>query len=197
MRFEQSEELSVSLCDLSGAIHADDVAVIRSDLNHNASFVPLPRSIAMLVLDYDMIACFEGRELSGASGQPVLHAELSVTVRLGSGVCCLSPVLSQPELAGLERERVPHCSAKHNLSRTEACDGAGCVPVHQNSLDELVSVQGPGLGGVASNDPLGMLNSKLRPLVSPGIVSRGHSVNDTPLRAEVLKQFRCENFCSV
>ena len=30
--------------------------------------------------------------------------------------------------------------------------------------------------------------------ILPGIVSRGHSVNDTPLRAEVLKQFDVKTF---
>ena len=66
---------------------------------------------------------------------PVSWAE-AATVSLGSGIRSLSPVLSEVEFAGLERERISNCSAKHDLSGAEAGDGAGVVPVHEDSLHD-------------------------------------------------------------
>ena len=124
----------------------------------------------MLVLDKDVVAWFQWRKLPGAPRECFLHGELSVTVSLSLIVSGLAPILSESELAGLERERVPDSSAEHDLGGAEAGDRAGSVPVHQDGPDQLVSVEGPGLRGVASNDPLSMLDSKLRSLVSSGIV---------------------------
>ena len=63
-----------------------------------------------------MIADLERMKKFCPSRKFVLHGELSVTVSLGSGICSLSPVLSEMELAGLERERISDGSAEHNLS---------------------------------------------------------------------------------
>ena len=103
-----------------------------------------------------------------------------MTVSLGPGIRSLSPVLSEVEFAGLERERISDCSAKHDLSGAEAGDGAGVVPVHEDSLDELVGVESPSLRGISSDQPFGVLDSQLSSLVSSRIVSCGDSVDDPP-----------------
>ena len=59
------------------------------------------------------------------------------------------------EFAGLERERISNCSAKHDLSGAEASDGAGVVPVHEESFHDFVGVEGPGLRDVSPDQPLG------------------------------------------
>ena len=91
---------------------------------------------------------------------PVSWAE-AATVSLGSGIRSLSPVSSEVEFAGLERERISDCSAKHDLSGAEASDGAGVVPVHEDSLDNLVGVESPSLRGISSDQPLGVLDGQL------------------------------------
>ena len=127
-----------------------------------------------------MIANLERMKKFCSARKFVLHGELSVTVSLGSGICSLSPVLSEVEFAGLERERISDCSAKHDLSGAEAGDGAGVVPVHEDSLDNLVGVESPSLRGISSDQPLGVLDGQLSSLVSPWVVSCGDSVDDPP-----------------
>ena len=105
----------------------------------------------MLVLDKDVVAWFQWRKLPGAPRECFLHGELSVTVGLGSGICSLSPVLSEVELAGLERERISDGSAEHNLSGAEAGDGTGIVPVDEDGLDELVCVESSSLREISSD----------------------------------------------
>ena len=116
----------------------------------------------------------------GAAGQSLLHVELPLTVSLRSLVSREPPVLSGDKLAWLERERISDGSAKHNLGGAEAGDGAGIVPVDEDGLDELVSVESPGLREISSDQSLGVLDGQLGSLVGPGIVSRGHSVDDSP-----------------
>ena len=103
-----------------------------------------------------------------------------MTVSLGPGIRSLSPVSSEVEFAGLERERISDCSAKHDLSGAEASDGAGVVPVHEESFHDFVGVEGPGLRDVSPDQPLGVLHSQLSSLVSPWVVSCGDSVDDPP-----------------
>ena len=136
VRLDEPQELSVPLGDLPGAVNTDKVAVVRSDLSDDTGFGPLPGVVPVLLLDQNMIANLERMKKFCSARKFVLHGELSVTVSLGSGICSLSPVLSEMELAGLERERISNCSAKHDLSGAEAGDGAGVVPVHEDSLHD-------------------------------------------------------------
>ena len=89
---------------------------MRTDLSHNTSLGPLSGIVPVLLLDQNMIADLERMKKFCSTGKFVLHGELSVAVGLGSGICSLSPVLSEMELAGLERERISDGSAEHNLS---------------------------------------------------------------------------------
>ena len=134
----------------------------------------------MLLLDQNVIANLERMKEFCSTREFILHGELSVAVGLGSGICSLSPVLSEVELAGLERERVSDGSAKHDLGGTEAGDGTGIVPVDEDGLDELVCVESSSLREISSDQSLSMLNSQLGSLVSPGIVSCGDSVDNSP-----------------
>ena len=109
--------------------------------------------------------------MAGAASQSLLHIKLPLTVSLGSLVSCEPPVLSGDKLAGLERESVTENTAEDDLGRTEAGDGAGSVPVDEEGLENLVSIEAAGLRGVASDDPLGVFDSKLRPLVGSGMIS--------------------------
>ena len=172
--------MSVSLRNLSGAVNTDQVAVVRPDLCHDAGLVPLFGIVPVLVLDQDVVSDLQRMKEFRSPRQFVLHSELSVTVSLGSGIRGLSPVLSEVEFAGLERERVPDCSAEHDLGGAEAGDGAGVVPVDEKSLDELVCVEGPSLRDISPDQPLGVLHSQLSSLVSPRIVSCGDSVDNSP-----------------
>ena len=165
------QELSVPLGDLAGASHRDEVAVVCPDLNHHAGLVPLPRVVAVLLLDEDVVTNFQRREMAGAVSQSVLHIKLSLTVSLRSLVSCEPPVLSGDKLAGLERESVTENTAENNLGRTETSDGAGSVSVNQHGLANLVSVEAAGLRSVASNNPLGVFDSQFCSLVSPGMIS--------------------------
>ena len=151
--------MSVPLGNLSRAINTDQVTVVSPDLSHNTSLVPLSGVVSVLGLDQDVIADLQRMKKFCSPRESVLHGELSVTVSLSSSVCSLSPVLSEVEFAWLERERISDSSAKHDLGGAEAGDGAGIVPVNEESLDKLVSVEGPSLRGVPSDESLCMLDS--------------------------------------
>ena len=165
---------------MSGAVDTDQVTVVRPDLCDDASFVPLFGIVPVLVLDQDVVSDLQRMKEFCSPREFVLHGELPMTVSLGPGICSLSPVLSEVEFARLERERISDCSAKHDLGGTEAGDGAGVVPVHENSLDNLVGVESPSLRDISSDQPLGVLNSQLSSLVSPRVVGCGDSVGDPP-----------------
>ena len=153
---------------------------MRTDLSHDTSLGPFSRVVPLLFLDQNMIADLERMKKFCSARKFILHGELSVTVGLGSGICSLSPVLSEVELAGLERERISDGSAKHDLGGTEAGDGTGIVPVDEDGLDKLVCVESPSLREISSDQSLSMLDSQLSSLVSPGIVSCGDSVDNSP-----------------
>ena len=141
------------------------------DLHHHTGLVPLLGLVAVLLLDEDVITNFQWRKMSGAVGQSLLHVELPLAVGLCSLVSCDPPVLPGDKLARLERESVTENTAEDDLGRTEAGDGAGSVPVDEEGLENLVSVQAAGLRGVASDDFLGVFDSELRPLVGSGMIS--------------------------
>ena len=141
------------------------------NLHYHTGLVPLLGIVAVLLLDEDVVTNFQRREMAGAVSQSVLHIKLSLTVSLSSLVSCEPPVLSGDKLAGLERESVTENTAEDDLGRTEAGDGAGSVPVDEEGLENLVSVQAAGLRGVASDDFLGVFDSELRPLVGSGMIS--------------------------
>ena len=103
-----------------------------------------------------------------------------MTVSLGPGIRSLSPVSFEAEFAGLERERISDGSAEHDLGGAEAGDGAGVVPVDEESLDKLVGVEGPSLREISSDQSLSMLHCQLSPLVCSRIVSCGDSVDNSP-----------------
>ena len=124
----------------------------------------------MLLLDEDVITNFQWREMAGAASQSVLHFKLPLTVSLCSLVSCEPPVLSGDKLAGLERESVTENAAEDDLGRAETSDGAGSVPVNEESLENFVSVQAAGLRSVASDNSLGVFDSELRPLVGSGVI---------------------------
>ena len=115
------------------------------DLHHHTGLVPLLGIVAVLILDEDVVTNVKRREMAGAAGQPLLHIKLSLAVGLRSLVSCEPPVLSGDKLAGLERESVTENTAEDDLGRTEAGDGAGSVPVDEEGLENLVSVQTAGL----------------------------------------------------
>ena len=124
----------------------------------------------MLLLDEDVVTNFQWREMAGAASQPLLHIKLPLTVGLGSLVSCEPPVVSGDKLARLERESVTENTTEDDLGRTEAGDGAGSVPVDEEGLENLVSIEAAGLRGVASDDLLGVFDGKLRPLVGSGVI---------------------------
>ena len=163
------------------------------DLHHHAGLAPLPWVVAVLLLDENVITNFQGREMAGATSQSVLHVKLPLTVSLCSLVSCEPPVLSGDKLAGLKRESVTENTAEDDLGRTETSDGTGSVPVNEEGLENLVSVQAAGLRSVASDDSLGMFDSELRPLVGSGMISRGNSVNNAEPGAEILELVGGEN----
>ena len=51
----------------------------------------------------------------------------------------------------------------------------------EDGLDELVCVESPSLRQISSDQCLSMLDCQLGSLVSPGIVSSGDSVDNSPL----------------
>ena len=59
--------------------------------------------------------------------------------------------------------------------------------MNEEGLENLVSVQAAGLRSVASDDPLGVFDSELRPLVGSGMIGRGDSVNNAEPGAEILE----------
>ena len=140
------------------------------NLDHHAGLVPLLGVVAVLFLDQDVITNFQRRELTGATGQSVLHVELPLAVSLRSLVSREPPVLSGDEFAWLEREGVTENTAEDDLGRTEAGDGTGSVPVDEKGLDNLVSIQTAGLRSISSDDSLGVFHSELRPLVGSGMI---------------------------
>ena len=170
LRLNLPKELSVSLGDLTGASHRDKIAVVRPDLDDDAGLVPLSRVVAVLLLDDDVVANLQRREMAGAASQSVLHIKLPLTVSFCSLVSCEPPVLSGDKLAGLEWQGVTENTAEDDLGRAETSDGAGSVPVDEEGLENLVSVQAAGLRGVASDDLLGVFDGKLRPLVGSGVI---------------------------
>ena len=100
------------------------------DLHHHAGLVPLPWVIAMLVLNKDVIANTERREMTGAPGQPFLHDKLPLAIGVSSPVCSKPPVLSGNEFARLERESVTDNTAVDDLRRAESGDGTRSVAVY-------------------------------------------------------------------
>ena len=140
------------------------------DLHHHTGLVPLLGIVAVLFLDEDVVTNFQWREMAGAASQPLLHVKLPLAVGLGSLVSREPPVLSGDKLAGLERESVTENTAEENLGRTETSDGTGSVPVDEQGLENLVSVQTAGLRSVASKYPLGVFDSQFCSLVSPGMI---------------------------
>ena len=68
-RHKLSEELPVTLGNMSGAINSYQVAVMGESLKDNTRLVPLGRCEASLVLDVDMITRDQVRELLAAPGQ--------------------------------------------------------------------------------------------------------------------------------
>ena len=93
---------------------------------------------------------------------PVSWAE-AATVSLGSGIRSLSPVLSEVEFAGLERERVSDCSAEHDLGGAEAGDGAGVVPgVGLSKAACLLIILGPS-PKIKNSSGIGYIN-QLKPV---------------------------------
>ena len=170
LRLNLPKELSVSFGDLAGASHRDEVAVVCPNLNHNAGLRPLFGVVPVLLLDEDVVTNFQRRETAGAASQSVLHVELPLAVGLSSLVSSKSPVLSGNKLAGLERESVTENTTEDDLGRAEASDGTGRVPVDEQGLENLVSVQTAGLRSVASKNPLGVFDSQFRSFVSPGMI---------------------------
>ena len=126
--------------------------------------------VPVLLLEEDVVPNFQRREMAGAASQPLLHVKLPLAVGLGSLVSREPPVLSGDKLAGLERESVTENTAEDDLGRTEPSDGTGSVPVDEQGLENLVSVQTAGLRSVAPDDSLGMFDSELRPLVGSGMI---------------------------
>ena len=140
------------------------------NLHYHTGLVPLLGIVAVLFLDEDVITNFQRREMAGAVGQSLLHVELPLAVGLCSLVSSEPPVLSGDKFAWLERESVTENTAEDDLGRTETSDGAGSVPVNEESLENFVSVQAAGLRSVASDNSLGVFDSELRPLVGSGVV---------------------------
>ena len=140
------------------------------DLHNDTGLVPLPGVGAVLLLDEDVVADFERWELTGAAGQSLLHVELPLAVSLSSLVSREPPVLSGDKLAGLEWQGVTENTAEDDLGRAETSDGAGSVPVDQQGLEDLVSVQAAGLRSVASEDSLGVFHSQLCSFVCSGMI---------------------------
>ena len=134
----------------------------------------------MLGLDLNLVSRLEGTELPGPLGQSVLHGEPPDTVGLLSFACCLSPLLSGGELSWLEGKGVSEDAPEDYLSEAESCDGTWGVPVGQEGLHQGVSVQGASLRRVAADLSLRVFNSQFCSFVSPGVVSRGDSVDDPP-----------------
>ena len=86
-----------------------------------------------------------------------------MTVSLGPGIRSLSPVSSEVEFAGLERERISDCSAKHDLSGAEAGDGAGVVPgVGLSKAACLLIILGPS-PKIKNSSGIGYIN-QLKPV---------------------------------
>ena len=191
------QKLSVPLSQLTRTIQTDEITVKTFCFNDHSSFAPLPGRIAVLVLDLDLITRLERRELPSSSGQSLLHREFPLTVSLRSGVRRLSPLLSGEELSWLERQGVTENSSVQDLSWREASDGTGSVPVSQQSFDQSVSVQGASLGDVATDQSLGMFDCQFCSLVSPRVVGSGDTMDNSPPRAEIFKNFRCEDSGSV
>ena len=62
-----AKKLPVSLCDSSGTINTDEVAIVGPNFNDNSSFLPLARICSSLVLDTDQIIRLERGKFLGAS----------------------------------------------------------------------------------------------------------------------------------
>ena len=140
------------------------------NLHYHTRLVPLLGIVAVLFLDEDVITNFQWRKMSGSVGQSLLHVELPLAVGLSSLVSSKPPVLSGNKLAGLERESVTENTTEDDLGRAEASDGTGRVPVDEQGLENLVSVQTARLRSVASKNPLGVFDSQFRSFVSPGMI---------------------------
>ena len=96
----------------------------------------------MLVLNVHVVSREEQREVPGALCHPLLSSGSGFGMSFFSGFGGESPFESGEELAWLEGERVPYLSPEYYLGWAKACIRAGGVPVHQDGLDKVVSVQG-------------------------------------------------------
>ena len=111
-----------------------------SNLHYNPSFAPLFRVVAILVLDVDMVTREKWREVLGALCHPFLCSGSGFGEGFFPGFGSNSPFLSGEELAWLERERIPDLSPENYLGWTKACICGGSIPVHEDGLDEIISV---------------------------------------------------------
>ena len=127
-------------------------------LNDHACFVPLLGSVSMLVLNVDMVTRLEWGQGPGALCHFLLCPGPGFGKSFFSGFGSKSPLLSGEELAWLERQWVSDLTTKHSHCWTDACVSRGSVPVHQDGLDKVVCVQGASLGGVTSDQSLGMFH---------------------------------------
>ena len=116
--------------------------MVGSDLDHNTSFAPLFRIVAILVLDIYVVTRDKWMEIPGSLCHLFLCPGSGFGESVFPGFGSEPPFLSGEELAWLERERVPDLSPEDYLGWAKACICAGSVPVHQDGLDEVIGVQG-------------------------------------------------------
>ena len=151
-----------------------------ADLNDHACFAPLLWVVSVLVLNMDMVTRLERWERSGALCHSLLCPGPGFGESFLPGSGSKSPFLSGKELAWLEGQWVSDLTTKDSHGWADACVSRGSVPVHEDSLDEVVCVQGASLGGVSSYQPLGMFHCQFCSLVCLRVVGCGDSVDDTP-----------------
>ena len=132
--------------------------MVGADLNDHACFVPLFGVVAVLVLDVDMVTRLKGREVPGTLRHSLLCSGPCFGESFLPGSSSKSPLLSGKEFAGLEGQWVSDLATKHSHGWADPCVSRGSVPVHQDGFDEVVSVQRASLGGVTSDQSLGMFH---------------------------------------
>ena len=96
-----------------------------ANLYNDSCLVPLLGSVAILVLDVDMVPGFESRELFGAFGQLYSLVQYALGIRFLSGFRSLLPFWSLDEFSWLQWEKISQYPPKDNLCWTEACDWTG------------------------------------------------------------------------
>ena len=126
-----AEKLTVPLGHSPGAIDTDQVCVVGVDFQDNSSLGPESSMGASfgLILYATMTSRLEGSEGLGTLGQLLLleHPPLGVChLTLGGSE---APLLPGDKLARLQGKEVPEDPAKDYLSRAEASQVAGSVPV--------------------------------------------------------------------